>query len=293
MLERVSIAEAKEVEIDFILPGLTAGSVGMLAGAPGVGKTMLAMQIAVAVASGRDVAYGLWKVHGTGPVTMICAEEPVDILCNRLHYIKLSEGITQEEAEDIDLNLHIYSAMKIDTRIIVTSKEGPIEGPFLSTLRQLALNQRLVILDPLVMFHDCNENNNVEMSYLMRVLKNICIETQTTILLVHHFHKGGAYDKSWTAVRGASALTAAARWQMNCFNEIVPKTNVQVVRLEIVKSNYVGKIQKEWTIRTNEHGVYDARLPIPMPEDLEDDEKPIKKVKTNKYNGRYEISEVF
>ena len=38
--------------IDFVLPGLTAGSVGTIIGPGGMGKTMLELQVAVLLATG-------------------------------------------------------------------------------------------------------------------------------------------------------------------------------------------------------------------------------------------------
>lgn len=206
-------------DLDFVLPGLLAGSVGMIVGQGAIGKSMLALQIGLGVAAGGDyglIAGGLWRPEKSGPVTIIAGEDPPEILQKRLFDLRQAAGIDDADAEVIDRLLTVESADGDDIRIISKVRDGFIDGPFLNDLREICIGQRLVIIDPLVLMHDSDENDNAGATHLMRTLRGVAKEAGTTIVVLHHVGKSGAGDReAWTAARGASALTTAVRWQVN------------------------------------------------------------------------------
>jgi RecA-family ATPase len=76
--------------IDFVFRGLKAGTVGFLTSAGGVGKSMLAMQLAISLA---DITkqYNLYPFTNSktkrGKVIYLSLEDPGDILAKRLKRI--------------------------------------------------------------------------------------------------------------------------------------------------------------------------------------------------------------
>lgn len=261
-LPRVTLAQAStRPHLDFVLPGLLAGSVGMVVGQGAVGKSFLALQIGLAIASGRAVAGGLWSPGGTGPVTMIFGEDKTDILQERLYWLRQQEGIGDDEAAQTDEKLDIRSGYGFDMRIIAKTRDGIEDGPFYKTLLSLARGQRAITIDPLVFLSGGDgENDNGVMTHLMRVLQRVARETGCTIIVLHHTSKGGEGEREeWTAARGASALTTAVRWQVNlrppkkeeCEELGIGEDERGTwVRVAVTKSNYGETPPAGWVQRT-------------------------------------------
>lgn len=261
-LPRVRLADATQrPALDFVLPGLLAGSVGMIVGQGAVGKSFLALQIGLAVASGRPVAGGLWPAPSPGRVTLIFGEDQPMLLQERLYWLRQQEGLSDGNADDIDEKLDMRSGFGHDMRILQKTRDGLISGPFLEVVRAAAEGQRLLILDPLAFLHDGDENDNGAATRLMQTLQAVARDTGATIILLHHVSKGSTGDdgkESWAAARGASALTTACRWQVN----LTPPSAKQMkecgideavrgfwVQVAVVKSNYGPPVEPGWLQR--------------------------------------------
>lgn len=87
-MERITLTQsATRPALDFVRPGLLAGTVGMIVGQGAIGKSMLALQIGLATATGRPVVGGSWQPGAPGPVTLIFGKDPPEMLqklCQRL-----------------------------------------------------------------------------------------------------------------------------------------------------------------------------------------------------------------
>lgn len=209
---RVTMHQAQQrPELDFVLPGLLAGNVGMIAGNGAVGKSILALHISQAIATGKPVAGGLWPAPKAGPVLVIAGEDCPAILQERLYWLR--QGMRQADIDLFDELVEVRSGSGEGMHLI---KNGE-PGPFLPHLEEAAEGRRLVILDPLAFLHDGDEKDNGEMTRLMQTCQGVCKRTGATIILLHHFSKAGHQDggEDWSAVRGASSLTTAVRWQVN------------------------------------------------------------------------------
>ncbi|WP_414464388.1 AAA family ATPase [Hyphomicrobium sp. DY-1] len=109
----------------------------------------------------------------------------------------------------------------------------------------------VVFVDPLVETHEAQENDNVEMSKVVRAYREIAEQLNISICLVHHSKKppqasSDGFSNSMDAGRGASAVINAVRIGMNFFpmsekdaeDEGVPTTDrYRYVRLDNVKAN--------------------------------------------------------
>jgi RecA-family ATPase len=74
----------------------------------------------------------------------------------------------------------------------------------------------MLVLDPLVEFHSCDENSNVEMAAVAGVLRQIAVEADVAVLMLHHDRKPDSassqgFAGSQHAMRGASSLQGVTR----------------------------------------------------------------------------------
>ncbi|MDI3260849.1 MAG: helicase RepA family protein [Sinobacteraceae bacterium] len=267
---RMTWAESRERPVlDFVLPGLLSGSVGLIVGQGAVGKSMLALSIGLAVATGRKVAGGLWTPGGVGSVVIVAGEDSTQILQERMYWLRQAEKIDDIEAADIDTRMEVLSGVGVDLRVVTRSGEL---GPFYAELLRLCDGRRLAVLDSLVLLFDADENDNAAMTCVMRALVGIAQATGCTIVLLHHVSKSGAGDReAWTAARGASAITTAARWQVSLSPPskddlaelgIAADLRRYWVRVAMDKVNYGETPAPQW-LRRERGGVLVAAEPPP------------------------------
>ena len=236
---------------DFVLPGLKAGTVGALVSPGGAGKSMYALQAAACVCGAPDA---LASDHGDtdsrptrGPVLYLSAEDPSDVLHARIRALSL--GLAPESKELLCENL--IAASLLGTCIDLT------QDSWLQQLRVESEGMRLVILDTLRRCHQADENDSSAMAGLLNGLEQVCAETGTTILFLHHASKAGALNggDGQQASRGSSVLTDNARYQANLIvmsPQEAQDLNVDescrrsFVRLAAPKVNYSAPIADRW-----------------------------------------------
>jgi RecA-family ATPase len=260
--------------LDHVLSGLLAKTVGLLVGPGAVSKTMLALQIGIAMATGTELLGGL--VGGTGAglsqprrVILILAEESEVIVWHRLHAIAsiqlAATGIDPDEsAELLKRNLVVHALAGGDqVNLLGDDWERTSAG---EQLREVCKGARLVILDPVRDFHNADENDSTAMKALARHIASYAISTGAAWLLVHHSSRAAAlngFGGSADASRGSTALTNAVRWQMNLSRvtrEMAKQHRIdsdqlsQSVLIDVPKSNYI-ETPSTLLARRGPHGV--------------------------------------
>lgn len=239
---------------DFVLPGLLAGTVGLVVGQGAIGKSFLALQIGIGVALGQPIAAGpageLFQAPRRGAVAIAFGEDPVDEIMRRASRARKCMSASDVALADSSEGLHLYSTCGEDMRVVRRDGRGMAQGPWLPRLREIADGKRLVILDPLAFLHDGEENDNGCMTYLMREISRVALATGAGVLVLHHVGKvsaDGAGD-DWMRARGASGLTTAARVQFDLraptVNEaaelgIASDMRSYWLRVAVAKANYV------------------------------------------------------
>jgi hypothetical protein len=203
---RLKVTKASEVKrrlIDWLLPGKIAlGKPTLIAGDPGLGKSLVTCDMAARVSTGRD-----WPANGgncpLGDVLMVSGEDdPADTIRPRL------------EAAGADLTrVHIVGGVE-------SNRDGHIETRMLSLRRDieiirkqaLALPQcRLIIVDPISAYLDgADSHNNADMRAVIAPLAELARSIGAAIILVTHLNKATGGQAIYRSM-GSLAFVAAAR----------------------------------------------------------------------------------
>jgi RecA-family ATPase len=171
----------------------TEQGVGFIGGAPKCCKSWLGLDLAISVASSTP-ALDRFAVDAAGSALVYLAEDALPAVRDRI------AGICTHRTLDIDrLDLHVITApvVRLDT---------PHDQRRLA--RTLAeVRPRIVLLDPLVRLHACDENSSTEISALLGFLRHMQREYATAIVLVHHLGKR-QHAQLGQALRGSGDLHA-------------------------------------------------------------------------------------
>lgn len=192
---RTADLQARREDQRWLIEGLWAGrAVGIVGGEPKCGKSFLALDLAVAVATGTP-ALGRFAVSRTGPVLLYAAEDAQATVRERLTTIARARGTNLDA---LDLHVITAPALRLD--------HDADRKRLARTV--LALGARLLVLDPLVRLHRIDENAVAEIAPILAYLRAIERKFETAVLLVHHARKGGGHMRAGQALRGSSELHA-------------------------------------------------------------------------------------
>lgn len=178
---------------DLVAPWLKEGESALIYAAPGVGKSMFALSLALAVAGGGK--YLDWEAPRPYRVLFVDGEMPMDTIKERTELLlKALPGIDQEL---IRQNLHVFARQFQDASVTfpnLATTEGQAE------LERQAVGYDLVILDNLSTLANVEDENASKafqpiVGFLMRMkqLGQACI-------LIHHS------GKKASTYRGSSML---------------------------------------------------------------------------------------
>jgi biotin operon repressor len=179
--------------VEWLVDGLLLRSgAAILGGAPKAGKSFLALDLCVAVASGT-VGAGHFRVGTACPVTLLCAEDPNPVLAQRLTALARSRSVALAE---LPIEVIVESAVRLPDAL-------PRLAATLSRSRP-----GLLLLDPLIRLHRADENSATEMAVVLDGLRDLARAAQTAILLVHHARKAPSSGSPGAGLRGSSDLAA-------------------------------------------------------------------------------------
>jgi hypothetical protein len=179
----------------WLVEGLWADrAVGIVGGEPKSFKSFLALDLAVAVASGAP-CLRRYPVPTPGRVLLYAAEDPAHLVRRRL------EGICRvAEARFATLDVHVITAPEL--RLDRTDDQKRLATTV------AAVRPRLLVLDPFVRLHAIDENAAGEVAAVLGYLRRLERRFGVAIVLVHHARKGAAGLRAGQALRGSSELHA-------------------------------------------------------------------------------------
>jgi AAA domain len=171
-----------------------AEAVGVIGGTPKSCKTWLALELAVAVASGHD-ALGRFPVALPGPVLAYGAEDGPAQLRERLLAITRARSLA---LADLDLFLLTPPSLRLDCALDRARLDATLER----------IQPRLLLLDPFVRLHRSDENSAADMAALLGELRDLQRRHRLAIMVVHHLRKNAAASLGGQALRGSGDLHA-------------------------------------------------------------------------------------
>jgi AAA domain len=168
--------------------------VGIVGGEPKLGKSFLALDVAVAIASGTD-CLRTYPVPRPGAVLLYAAEDALHIVRRRLEGICAAAGCSLQQ---LDLQVITAVALRLDLPADRDRLQYTVEH----------FKPRLLILDPFVRLHRIDENQSGEVAPLLAYLRELQRCHHLAVLLVHHAKKGGGRIRAGQALRGSSEFHA-------------------------------------------------------------------------------------
>lgn len=179
--------------VEWLVEGLLLKSgAAILGGAPKSGKSFLALDLCVAVASGT-LGAGFFRVAAAWPVTLLCAEDPTPVLASRLTALARSRSLS---LDSLPIEVIVEQAVRLPDAL-------PRLAATLARSRP-----GLLLLDPLIRLHRADENSATEMAVVLDGLRTLARAAKTAILLVHHARKAPSHSSPGAGLRGSSDLAA-------------------------------------------------------------------------------------
>jgi RecA-family ATPase len=179
----------------WLVEGLWADeAVGIVGGEPKCCKSFLALDLAVAVASGAP-CLRQYPVARPGRVLLYAAEDALHLVRRRLEGICRAAGVALAA-----LDVHVITALSL--RLDHAGDRERLAATV------AALRPRLLVLDPFVRLHRIDENVSGEVAPLLAYLRELQRRHQLSVVVVHHARKGAARVRAGQALRGSSEFHA-------------------------------------------------------------------------------------
>jgi hypothetical protein len=293
---------------DFIIDGFRSKTVGCIIGPGGAGKSFFFLQMACAVACGKDWCskadpnivngdgYGdilnLQPGGNDGKVIFITAEDTSELIWERIH--ALHPFFKLETRNLIAKNLDIHTTHGINVNFSSIDKSNNLD---IMTLIKRSQGARLIMIDPLICFHSSDENKNNEMAQIIGLFKTVAEDTGASVIYSHHTTKSATKDiddesSSQTSARGGGASIDLVRYAANLFimsKKDANEFNIQeqdrtfYVGFKVVKVNGTFLPEKQYFQRPKkDRGVL---TPVKLEKKIKNNDKePQKNKKTNKTN---------
>jgi hypothetical protein len=192
-VQRASQLASTGPQTPWLVEGLWADqAVGILGGEPKCGKSFLALDVAVSVASGAPCLRH-FPVRHSGPVLLFPAEDSLAVVRQRLAGIAAA---AQVGFESLPVQVITAPALRLDT---------PADR---QRLWHTVQNHQplLLILDPLIRLHRLDENDATQIAALLSYLRELQRQFHLAVLLVHHARKDSHASRPGQALRGSSEL---------------------------------------------------------------------------------------
>ena len=204
---------------EFLVPHrFMRGHVTLTSAAPGVGKSTLTIEEAVALVAFHNSLN--FEVEPMKAVIINNAETRDEIE----HRIEATCQCFEVPPESIAENLYIRSGVDAEKFVIARDVGGEIVAtPHHAALKKLVqdLKPDLLVIDPFVQTHFVTESSNEAISRVMVLLRDCVVgeDHSAALHLVHHIRKPPAGDRGYAGdmmvARGASSMLGEAHFVFN------------------------------------------------------------------------------
>ena len=195
-----------------VIAGFEIGEVGLVLGAPDLGKTTITLGLATAVAGGAAEYLGFVPAM-TGPVIVATFEDKPSHVARRIIAGGRSMGASREMIES---NLHVLRT-EPPSQLFRRAADGlgveitEMGNALLGKIK--LLKPKMLVIEPLVEFHNVSENENGSMHSVMAGLRFFAREGGCAVVVAHHVTRPEE-KATVTSSRGAGAIPAAARFAL-------------------------------------------------------------------------------
>tara|TARA_R110000803_G_scaffold129792_1_gene197047 strand:- start:2141 stop:3274 length:1134 start_codon:yes stop_codon:yes gene_type:complete len=245
----------REWVVDGLIP---RGTVTLLGGDGGSGKSLLAMMLAVSVASSKECKW-LHRLPDNGHAIYCGAEDDMDEMHRRLQSITEANFMNYTDLE----RLHVCSLAGQDALLAIDDPKThklmptPLWGDICAKVEET--RPALVIFDTLADLFGGNENDRSLARQFIGILRGLAIQYQCAVVLLAHPSLSGL--SSGTGTSGSTAWNNSVRSRLyveRVFSDgYEPDPNAR--KLSVKKANY-GTTGEEIMMKWNE-GVFEAEKP--------------------------------
>lgn len=253
-----------------VLNGLKAAHIGMLISAPGVGKSRLALSLAIETASGTPII-GLIAENIPKRVLVISNEDTEDIVIERL-----AKCIDAYGGDHTLLKDNLDVCCNLAPLVIPpesNAKEREEHWSHKEKVKESFSQYDLVIIDTISeTMGDCDEVTHDRL--IKNTLSQLAKDSGAAILVVHHITKEvirGRQALTMASGSGLSTLIRLSKYQLG-----LRRNNEQSLELVFLKHNYLHPDQaKTIALKESEQGVIwvDGPASLTLKVDMENMEK--------------------
>ena len=193
---------------------LMLGKVSMIGAVGSAGKSSVGLALAAHLALGLD--FGKYKTHKACKTIVYNGEDDIEEQSRRLLAVCQAYNF---DYEIVRANVLLLSYEDIDMKVVTVAGRIAVANDVLITqLTQLAMDNGvgLIILDPLVDLHQCDEGDSAQMNTVMRAVQTIAMKASASVLIMHHTTKAGTERQearigNMDIFRGASGIVYKCR----------------------------------------------------------------------------------
>jgi hypothetical protein len=240
---------------------LPRGCTGLLNATGGVGKTYLAIQTGLAVASDGFLLETLRANSSGGHVLIALGEEDATETRRRISNAVNVAGFDDEQKRAIAQRLHVLPLRGVSVALTCQPTPGLIiTSDFAVALRNklngFGVDWALVILDPLSRWASGGiEQNNELATRFVQILETFTTVRGNPSLLVAHHSSLDSVQAGKSRTRGVTGIRDAFRWEISMDGIESPDGSIEGVILRNTKSNYSLKFKPMALVRNTEPGI--------------------------------------
>jgi RecA-family ATPase len=249
-------AESDPAQRKWLVPDLIpSDTVTLLGGDGGTGKSLLALQLAVSVATDRA---WLGRCVGSGAALFISAEDDQDELHRRIADICHAEAVSVHD-------LHRLTIRSLAGEDALLANLNPSTGALATTSlykevedQAQASQPRLIVLDTLADLFPGNENDRAQARQFIGLLRGLAIRHQCAVVLLQHPSLSGMSSGSGTSGSTGWNNSVRSRLYLERVKERDYETDPDARTLSTKKANYGragGQVSIKWKA-----GVFVAEL---------------------------------
>lgn len=221
--------------IEWIWPGrIPRSMIGIMSGPAGCGKTFVSLYMASRVTTGQGWIDGAPSALPSSDVLILSSEDDyARTIVPRLRALGADlsriKFLTAVKATDM-------IKQGRDEVMVTSVRELQLKADIAALTAALHANPSiaLIIIDPITGYFGCDQNKDKELKPVMTALKNLCEDTNVTVVCISHLNKKTDADPLQRILGGSSFVgTARAVWTFSRDTEDSSIRHMAMAKLNI------------------------------------------------------------